>query len=78
MIIDHILGARDKSDMEKERVIKYLFCEMSEHEIGLIYAYARYVDIDPKYKPYLELLYRELPADMAYKFKFDSEHFIGV
>lgn len=77
MIIDHVINLDDKTESQKFEILKYFFCEMSEHEIGLIYAYTHYNGVDNKYIPYLNRLYSELPPNMAHKFKFDNKNFIA-
>lgn len=76
IIIDHVIRLEDKTEAEKFDVLKYLPSEMSEHEIGLLYAYTHYVNLDEKYGPYLNKIFNELPVEQAYKFKFDNDSFI--
>lgn len=78
MIIDYIMNLTDLTEKQKVEKLKYFLCEMSEHEIGLIYAYTHYSSIDEKYTPYLDILFSELPQNMAHKFLFDSDNFIVV
>lgn len=76
LILNHI------SD-NKERhlsMLKYFVSELTEHEVGLIYAYARYrayASPDKKDKfPLLDRIFKILDSDSTHKFKFDSGAFI--
>lgn len=58
------------------RKLSYLSSQMSEHEIGLLYAYASCNDVNETYRPYLDAIYRTLPLSNADRFRFDSGNFI--
>lgn len=58
------------------RKLSYLSSQMSEHEIGLLYAYMHCYGTKASYRPYLDAIYAQLAATNADRFLFDSGNFI--
>ncbi len=64
--------------------LKYLITELSEHEIGLIYAYSKHKLYKESSKSNLKLdnllnrIFESLPIDTSDKFKFDKKGFIST
>lgn len=82
LIIDFIV-TQTSDDKTKEKYLRFLSSEMTDHEIGLLYAYNAYIqkidnnifkkEIEEAYK----LIYKDLPVDIGYKFKFDDKDFFN-
>jgi hypothetical protein len=82
LILDFISKNIDKSKDGNDSSIKFLIKEQTDHEIGLIYAYNKYVEYrdnivqDELREQLWEKMYNDISPDMVYKFKFDNPYFI--
>lgn len=76
LILNHISESEKDKDKRDMDMMMYLCGELSEHELGLLYAYVYYRNDwdNNKYAPLLERLL--LNSETIYKFKFDSPGFI--
>lgn len=81
MIFEYLKATEKEQYEVKIPPIEYLLSEMTDHEIGLIYAYCKYLMFKGSYDKSKETLfnrmYKALPAHMAYKFKFDDKDFLN-
>ena len=86
MIFEYLMVTEKEQSDVKIDPIEYLLSEMTDHEIGLIYMYCKYVmykGIPNKVnrvkskEVLLCKMYQALPVHMAYKFKFDDENFLN-
>lgn len=83
LIIDHIDTTLDISTDEKLEKLKYLISEMTDHEIGVFYAYVHSslcgpeselkYRVGPNYEPYLDFIFNELNNDT---YRYDKPNFI--
>jgi len=85
LIIDFIV-TQAPDDGIKKKYLRFLSSEMTDHEIGLLYAFNAYMrrietrnsDITTKeIEEGYRVIYNDLPIDMGYKFRFDDENFFN-
>lgn len=76
LIFNHIYEKEKDKDTLDMDMNMYFYGELTEHELGLLYAYLAYRNDkdDEKYKSYVERIL--LNSDISYKLKFDSKDFI--
>lgn len=73
-IFDYI-RENEKKYQNKEVVLRQLFSEMSDHELGLVYSYFKYRGISD-YDDYLGYMTETIDKDCFFKFLFDRPRFI--
>lgn len=86
IIFEYLKVTKEEQYDVKIAPIEYLLSEMTDHEIGLIYAYCKYViykGMSDKTNNFMSKetlfnrMYEALPIHMAYKFKFDDKNFLN-
>lgn len=75
LIFDYLIDEEIPFE-KKMKKLRFLSSQMSEHEIGLLYAYASCNDVNETYRPYLDAIYETLPSSNADRFLFNSGNFI--
>lgn len=85
LIIDFIV-TQAPNNATRRKYLRFLSSEMTEHEIGLLYAFNAYMaNIEEgnkganssSLKDGYDFIYNDLPADMGYKFKYDNKEFFN-
>ena len=80
-LILNFLNEQELTEDSKNSYLHFLASEMSEHEIGLIYAYNSYIKPfgeDTETNKLFDFMYKELPKDISFKFKFDDQDFFNM
>lgn len=75
LIFDYLIDEEIPFE-KKMKKLRFLSSQMSEHEIGLLYAYTSCNVVNETYRPYLDAIYETLPSSNADRFRFDSGKFI--
>lgn len=78
VMIDHINKLETEIISSSLDPINYLYASLSEHEIGLLYAYVNYLDIDKVkivHKKYFDRIF--VDSQLDYRFKYDEDRFVG-
>ncbi len=85
-LLIEFISKNQSANQQSFDAIKYLTAELSEHEIGLLYAFdhsniaqelaSGHTDSEMKY--IIERIYESLPSRTANKFKFDKQGFITI
>jgi hypothetical protein len=78
-IIEFIQENEEKIGIDISMLVKYIYSEMTEHELGLFYSYCRYKNIitDIRYKDILSAIFSHISDSNFGKFIFDSGSFIS-
>lgn len=85
LIIDFIVTQAPNNET-RMKYLRFLSSEMTDHEIGLLYAFNAYMENievrnrwtnTKELKSGYDFIYNDLPLDMGYKFKYDNIDFLN-